>query len=74
MLKKKILIEAKTVVDDVEIAVHSAAISNEDYEVSFAVRQIDKEACKQHRDKVRSDRVEFEDYVYKLQDELKAGD
>ena len=74
MKNVKITIETKTIVEDAAIAVHSAVISGEEADVSFFTRQIDKEACKQHRAADRAARAGLEDFAYKIQDQLKNGD
>ena len=68
----RITILGDTVVDETVIATYGAVVDMNNYEVTFTSRNIDNEACKQHRDVVRADRAEFEDSVYKLQDYLKG--
>lgn len=63
----KITISADTVVDGVKIATHSAILIVEDNDLSLYTRQIDKELCKLHKDIVRADRAEFEDFAYDMQ-------
>lgn len=71
MLKgRTITFAAKTVVDDVEIANYGAKLDLDTKEITFWGRQVDKDACKTHRDTVREDQAAFEDFVYGLQDQL----
>ena len=71
MLKgRTITFAAKTVVDDVEIANYGAKLDLDTNEITFWGRQVDKEACKEHRETVRKDQSEFEDFAYSLQDQL----
>lgn len=72
MLSKKIIITGNTVVDEVEIASYSAVLNTNDMDLSLISRYVDKEACKIHKDIVRADQAEFEDYAYSLQDMLKG--
>ena len=39
-------------------------------DVTFLPYQIDKEACKENRKKIRQDQADFEDAVYQLQEEM----
>lgn len=74
MLKgKKISLEAKTVVNDVEICKYVAIIPEDSSGVTFLTQMIDKDACKEHRDIVREDRADFEDWAYAIQ-EQNTGD
>jgi hypothetical protein len=66
--KKKITVSADTVVGDVKIATHAAILDVEDNDLSLYTRHIDKEACKTHKEIVRADRAEFEDFAYTLQE------
>lgn len=70
MTGKKITVEAFTTVDDVQINKMLAVIKADDKDTTFYNQQLDKNACKDNRDLVRSDRAEFEDFVYKLADNL----
>lgn len=67
--KKKITISADTIVDEVKIATHAAILEIEDNDLSLYTRQIDKEACKIHKEIVRADRAEFEDFAYAMQEQ-----
>lgn len=69
---KKITIVADSNVDDVKIATFGAVLDVNNMELSMTGRYIDKEACKSHRDIVRDDQAEFEDYAYALQDTLRG--
>ena len=67
----KIIVEGKCAVGDDVIAHFFATIANADPEnINFSTRYIDKNACKEHRDVVRADEAEFEDYVYSIQDDM----
>lgn len=71
MLKgRTITFAAKTVVDEVEIANYGAKLDLDTKDIVFWGRQVDKEACKEHRETVRADQAAFEDFVYGLQDQL----
>lgn len=67
----KISIIADTIVSDVRIASHSASLNVKTAELTMGTRHIDKDACKTHRDTVRADQKEFEDFAYSLQDMVK---
>lgn len=70
---KKITLEAKSVVDGKEIMGFRSVIEPEkNDDVTMLHYQMNKEACKEHRSIVRADQMEFEDYAYKFQEELKA--
>jgi hypothetical protein len=69
---KRITILADTIVGDAKIASFGAILDTVTMELSLTSRHVDKEACKVHRDTVRADQHEFEDYAYALQDVLKA--
>jgi hypothetical protein len=66
----RITIVANTVVDEVEIATYGAILNVHTGEMSLTNRHIDNELCKIHKDVVRADRAEFEDFAYKIQDSL----
>lgn len=68
--EKKITVDAKTYVDDTPICSWIAVLKPEINDVSFLTRQLDKLACKEHRDIVRADQAAFEDEVYDLMDVL----
>ena len=69
---KRLTIVAETVVDEVKIASYGAILNLESMDLSMTTRYIDKDACKEHKDIVRADQAEFEDYAYSVQDMLKA--
>ena len=71
---KRITIVGESLVDGEKIATFGAVLNLNDMELSMTGRYIDKEACKAHRDIVRADQSEFEDYAYMLQDTLKGVD
>ena len=68
---QRITIVADTVVDEVKIATYGAILNVETGELSLTNRNIDNDACKVHKDVVRADRAEFEDFAYMIQDTLK---
>lgn len=68
----RITIVADTVIDENKIASFGAIINTDTNDLSLTTRYVDKEACKVHRDVVRADQAEFEDYAYALQDQLKG--
>lgn len=75
---KRLTIVADSILHDenstevVKLASYGAVLDLDNADVSFTSRYIDKEACKVHRDVVRKDQADFEDYVYDLQDRLKG--
>lgn len=69
---KRITIVADSNVDDVKIATFGAVLDTNTMELTMQGRYIDKDACKSHRDIVRADQSEFEDYAYMLQDTLRG--
>jgi hypothetical protein len=73
LTKKKISIIAKTIVDEVEIATHSALLDADTGDLSFHTRHDDKAACKEHREVVRADAAEFEDFAYSVQESVMAA-
>ena len=73
MANKRLTIVADTVVDDVKIATYGAVLDVETGELALTNRHIDNEACKIHKDIVRADRTEFEDFAYMIQDMLKTS-
>lgn len=72
--EKKITIISKSVVDEVEIAQYSAILDAESGELSFYTRQLDKPMCKLHKEIVRADLAEFEDFAYAVQDSVKPAE
>lgn len=70
---KRLTIVADTIVDDVKIARFGAVIDLDTFDLSMSSSHLDKDACKTHRDVVRADQSEFEDYAYEVQDMLKAA-
>ena len=69
---KRISIVGDSIVNEEKIAAFGAVLNPETMELSMTSRYIDKEACKTHKDIVRADQAEFEDYAYMLQDQLKG--
>ena len=72
LANNRITIVADTVVNDAKIASFGAILNVDTMELSLTTRHVDKDACKTHRDIVRADQKEFEDYAYSLQDMLKG--
>lgn len=72
LTEKKIVMEAKTVVNEVEICNMTAIIKVDTEDVSFHNRMLDKVACKDHRVTLRADQAEFEDMAYQLLDDMIA--
>ena len=66
----RITIVADTVVDDIKIASYGAILNVDTGELSLTNRHIDNDACKIHKETVRTDRTDFEDFAYMLQDTL----
>lgn len=71
---KRLTILADTVVDNAKIASYVAVLDLEDMDLSLSSRHIDNNACKVHKDIVRKDNKDFEDYAYALQDKLMASE
>lgn len=72
LTNKRISIVAKTIINDVEIATHSALLDADTGDLSFHTRHDDKPACKENRDMVRADTAEFEDFAYSVQESVIA--
>lgn len=68
----RLTVSADTIVEGEKIATFGALMNLQTMEVTMTARYIDKEACKEHRDIVRADQAGFEDFVYWVQDKLKA--
>lgn len=70
----KMVIEGNSVIDGVTVARFFSIIDLANPKnISLSTRQIDKDACKEHRDTVRADEAEFEDYAYSMQDKILAA-
>lgn len=68
---KKVTLEAKSVVDNKEIMGFRAIFEPETKgEVTLLHYQIDKAACKEHRNVIREDQSNFEDYAFAMHEEL----
>lgn len=67
----RITIIADTIVDEVKIASYGAILNVENGEMSLTNRHIDNDACKTHKEMVRTDRAEFEDFAYAIQDMIR---
>lgn len=67
---KKLTFEAKTIVDDVAIARFFAVLRLDDNKLDLNTNYLDGAACQEHRDVVRADQEEFENFVYQVQDSL----
>lgn len=74
MLKKskKIVLDGRSVIDDVEIVGFRASIDTENpgKHVNVQTWDIKKDAVRENIKQIREDRDAFEDAVYALQDEL----
>lgn len=76
MLKtmKKITINGKSIIDNVEVCGYQAQIDESDPTImSLSDWYINKELYKANRVECRADLAEFEDYAYTIQDELIAA-
>ena len=69
----RLTIVADTVVDEAKIATYGAVLNIETGEMSLTNRHIDNDLCKIHRETVRADQAEFEDFAYRVQDALTKG-
>lgn len=67
---KRLTIVSDSTIDDVKIASYGAILDLETMDLSLTTRYIDKYACKIHKDAIRADQAEFEDYAYSVQDKL----
>lgn len=72
LTNKRITIIGETVIDEAKIASFGAILDADTLELSLSARYIDKDACKTHRETIRADLKDFEDYAYNLQDMLKV--
>ena len=70
----KITVTAKSIVNETEIASFGAIFGADESDITFYNKQVDKPACKEHRDIVRADQADFEDYVYSLQEKAKVSE
>lgn len=68
---KKLIFTANTSVNDTDIAKHTASLNLVTNELVMGIQRLDPEACKEHREEVRSDVADFEDFVYDLQEKFK---
>lgn len=74
ILNQKIIVEAKTIVDEKPVMGFRALIETDNpNEVTMLPWQINKELCKEYREIVREDQKEFEEYVYRLQEQILAN-
>lgn len=69
---KRLAIFAATVVNDVKIVEYTAAMDLETGRMNISERRGDCELLKEHRDIVREDRAEFENFAYSVQDDIKG--
>ena len=69
---KKITIVADTIIDEAKVATYGAILDVATGELALTARNIDNDAAKTHKDIVRADRAEFEDFAYMIQDLVKA--
>jgi hypothetical protein len=71
MLKnKRFTLTAQTAVENDVIASHGAVIDPDAGTVQFMCRQVNVSACEEHRDIVRDDRAEFEDFAYEIKNAI----
>lgn len=68
--KKKITMEAKTIVNEVEVCTFMGILDQTTGKWSFFNRVHDKDLYKEHREIVRADQANFEDSAYYLQEML----
>lgn len=70
---ERIVIEGDSVLDGMLAARFYATIDLADpKKITLNTRHINVELCKERRDEVRADEVEFEDYAYALHDKVLA--
>lgn len=76
MLKKKktINISGSSIINDTEAMVYTASIDSDRPEnMTINYYQTNTNVYKANREACRADQAEFEEYAYKLQDELLGG-
>lgn len=61
---------ASAIVDDVKIAEFGAILDVMNNDLSFYPKLLDKEAYKEHREEVRKNQSEFEDFAYLVQENM----
>lgn len=71
LTNKIIIITGESEFEGIAIAKFLANINLDTSDISFSTQQINKEACKEHSDIFRADRVHFEDMVYSIQDDTR---
>lgn len=71
---KKITITSDVVINEERVATFGAVINLDTNEMSLFDRKLHTEACKIHRNEVRANQAEFEDFVYQLQDSMTSGE
>ena len=69
---KRLAIMASTVVNDVKVVEYTAIMNLETGKMNITERRADGELLKEHRDIVREDRAEFENFAYSVQDDVKG--
>lgn len=52
----------------IKIAEFVASLNLETHEITFGTRYLNKDLCKEHRNVVRADHADFEDFVYRVQE------
>lgn len=72
LINKKITMLCDSTLDDIKIASFGAVLNTDTMDLTMTSRYINKDLCKLHRDLVRSDQAEFEDFAYTVQDALKS--
>lgn len=75
MLSKvqKTTIEGKSVIDGVVVSQFIASINSDDpNQMTLSTVHLNKPAYKEHREAVRADEVEFEEYAFSVQNAMLA--
>lgn len=72
LTKKRLFVQASTVVNDVKVVEFTAAMDLEAGKMNIAERRGDGDLLKEYRDVVREDRAEFENFAYSVQDDIKG--
>ena len=73
LTQKKITMEAKCVIDEIEVVSFTAVIKPETNDVTMYTRKIDTDMYAKHRKQIREDSAEFEDQAYAMLEELVAN-
>lgn len=70
LINKRIVIVGETEIDDVKVASYTATLNPDTGEMNIVTRNLDNEKCKLYRDTVRTERAQFEDFAYDIQDRM----